>query len=178
MKEVKLKNNQIVTIRQPYKEDAKNMIVYLNKIGGESDFLTFGKNEFKVSLEAEQEYIEKNNIMENSTIIIATIDDTIISIASINSNQKERTKHNGTLGISILKKYWGIGLGSEIMNYMINWAKENQITKRIELLVREDNYKAISLYEKFGFEREGLHRKDICVDGIYYNTIIMALYIN
>lgn len=178
MKEVKLKDGQIITIKHPNKEDAKNMISYLNKIGGESDFLTFGKNEFKVSLEAEQEYIEKNNIMENSTIIIVIVDDNIIGIGSINSNQKERTKHNGVLGISILKEYWGIGLGNKMMEYMIDWAKENKITKRIELLVREDNYRAISLYEKFGFEREGLHKNDIYVNGIYYNTIIMALCIN
>lgn len=87
-------------------------------------------------------------------------------------------KHNGTLGISLRKKYWGIGLGSEIMAYLIDWAKSNKITKKINLLVREDNIRGVKLYEKFGFKKEGLLKKDICVNGIYYNTIAMGLYID
>lgn len=87
-------------------------------------------------------------------------------------------KHNGTLGISIRKKYWGIGLGSEIMNYLIDWAKSNKITKKINLLVREDNIRGVKLYEKFGFEKEGILKKDICVNGIYHNTMAMGLYID
>ncbi|MDM8128339.1 GNAT family protein, partial [Paraclostridium benzoelyticum] len=147
-------------------------------IGGENDFITFGKNEFSMSVEAEQDYIERINSMDNSKNVLIIIEDEIVGIASITSVQKERMKHNGTLGISIRKKYWGIGLGSDIMAYLINWAKSNKITKKINLLVREDNIRGVKLYEKFGFEKEGLLKKDICVNGVYYNTIAMGLYID
>lgn len=177
MKTIELKNGETSILRSPNKEDAKSMIDYLNIIGGESDFITFGKNEFSMSLEAEQDYIEKINNMKNSKNILALVNGEIIGIASITSVQKERMKHNGTLGISLRKKYWGMGLGSEIMDYLINWAKSNGITKKINLLVREDNIRGIKLYEKFGFEKEGLLKKDICVNGVYYNTIAMGLYI-
>lgn len=178
MKEIKLKNGKTAILRSPIKEDAQAMIDYLNIIGGESDFITFGKNEFSMSVEAEQDYIERINSMDNSKNVLIIIEDEIVGIASINSVQKERMKHNGTLGISIRKKYWGIGLGSEIMAYLIDWAKSNKITKKINLLVREDNIRGVKLYEKFGFEKEGLLKKDICVNGIYYNTIAMGLYID
>ncbi|MEG2983407.1 MAG: GNAT family protein [Peptostreptococcaceae bacterium] len=178
MKDIILKNGKKATLRFAIKEDAQAMINYLNQIGGESDFLTFGANQFSGTLEAEQAWIESCNDSENSSIIVAIIDDELVSIASINSNKKERTKHNGVLGISILKKYWGEGIGSELLDFLINWAKSNLITKRIELLVREDNYRAIKLYEKFGFIKEGMHKGDMYVNGVYYNTIIMALYIS
>lgn len=178
MKEIKLKNGKTAILRSPIKEDAQAMIDYLNIIGGESDFITFGKNEFSMSVEAEQDYIERINSMDNSKNILIIIEDEIVGIASITSVQKERMKHNGTLGISIRKKYWGIGLGSEIMAYLIDWAKSNKITKKINLLVREDNIRGVKLYEKFGFEKEGLLKKDICVNGVYYNTIAMGLYID
>lgn len=178
MKEIKLKNGKTAILRSPIKEDAQAMIDYLNIIGGESDFITFGKNEFSMSVEAEQDYIERINSMDNSKNVLIIIEDEIVGIASITSVQKERMKHNGTLGISIRKKYWNIGLGSEIMNYLIDWAKSNKITKKINLLVREDNIRGVKLYEKFGFEKEGLLKKDICVNGIYYNTIAMGLYID
>ncbi|MGL4877516.1 GNAT family N-acetyltransferase [Paraclostridium dentum] len=178
MKEIKLKNGKTAILRSPIKEDAQAMIDYLNIIGGESDFITFGKNEFSMSVEAEQDYIERINSMDNSKNVLIIIEDEIVGIASITSVQKERMKHNGTLGISIRKKYWGIGLGSEIMTYLIDWAKSNKITKKINLLVREDNIRGVKLYEKFGFEKEGLLKKDICVNGVYYNTIAMGLYID
>ena len=177
MKEVKLKNGETAILRNPTKEDAKAMIDYLNIVGGESDFLTFGKNEFKISIEAEEEYIEKNNEMKNCEMILAIINDERVGIGSINSLQKERVKHNGMLGISFSKNYWGIGLGNSVMEYLIEWAKSNGITKKISLLVREDNERGINLYEKFGFEREGLLKNDICVNGVYYSTITMGLCI-
>lgn len=178
MKEIKLKNGETAILRIPTKEDAKGIIEYLNIIGGESDFITFGANEFTLSVEAEEEYIERNNSMENCKNVLTIINDEIVGIASISSMQKERMQHNGTLGISFRKKYWGMGLGNEVMSYLIEWAKSNNITKKISLLVREDNERGIKLYEKLGFEREGLLRKDICVHGIYYNTIAMGLYVD
>ncbi|WP_419742769.1 GNAT family N-acetyltransferase [Paraclostridium dentum] len=178
MKEIKFKNGKTAILRSPIKEDAQAMIDYLNIIGGESDFITFGKNEFSMSVEAEQDYIERINSMDNSKNVLIIIENEIVGIASITSVQKERVKHNGTLGISLRKKYWGIGLGSEIMYYLIDWAKSNKITKKINLLVREDNIRGVKLYEKFGFEKEGLLKKDICVNGVYYNTIAMGLYID
>lgn len=178
MKKIKLKNGEIAILRTPTKDDAKEMIEYLNIIGGESDFITFGKNEFTLSVEAEEEYIEKTNSMENCKNVLTIINNEIVGIASISSPQKERMKHNGTLGISFRKKYWGMGLGNEVMNYLIEWANSNCIIKKINLLVREDNERGIKLYEKFGFEREGLLKKDIYVKGVYHNTITMGLYID
>jgi RimJ/RimL family protein N-acetyltransferase len=103
------------------------------------------------------------------------IDSEIISIATINSSQKERTKHVGTLGIVIYKKYTGLGLGRLLMNDLIEWAKQNAVTKKISLVTNETNTVAIELYKKLGFEVEGLLKKDNFINGNYNNTIIMAL---
>lgn len=177
MKETKLKNGETAILRTPTKEDAKAIISYLNKIGAESDFMTFGENQCTISVESEKDHIEKTNSMQNCKLVLTIINNEIVGIASISSTQKERMKHNGTLGISFRKKYWGMGLGNEVMNYLIEWAKSNGITKKISLLVREDNERGIKLYEKFGFEREGLLKKDIYVHGVYHNHIAMGLYI-
>ncbi|MBO3443968.1 GNAT family protein [Clostridium sp. CCUG 7971] len=177
MKEILLKNYKKAIIRKASPKDAQEIIDYLNKIGGESDFLTFGENEFNISLENEEKYINSHENINNSIIIVTLIDGEIVSIASITSVQKDRLKHVGSLGISVLNKYWRLGISNEVMNYLINWAKFNDITKKITLLVREDNYKAINLYKKFGFEEEGIFKNDICINGIYYNTISMALLV-
>jgi len=46
--------------------------------------------------------------------------------------------------------------------------------KRLELQVWSDNHRAIALYERFGFEREGLLRADAFRDGAYDDTVAMS----
>lgn len=60
------------------------------------------------------------------------------------------------------------------MNESISWAEDNDIQK-MTLNVLETNHKAITLYQKMGFEVEGVLKKDrLLVDGQYYNTVIMG----
>lgn len=44
--EVVLKNGQSMIVRRPVPSDARDMIDYLNTVGGESVNLLFSKNEF------------------------------------------------------------------------------------------------------------------------------------
>jgi RimJ/RimL family protein N-acetyltransferase len=175
MRNIILKNNIEVTIREATKEDAQNMTDFYNVVGGETDFLSFGANEFKRDLQEYEEYITATSNEQNSIILLALIDSEIISIATINSSQKERTKHVGTLGIVISKKYTGLGLGKILMNDLIEWAKQNGVTKKISLVTNENNTVAIELYKKLGFEVEGLLKQDNFINGNFNNTIIMGL---
>ena len=47
--------------------------------------------------------------------------------------------------------------------------------KRIELDVHADNPRAISLYERAGFVREGIVRDASLIDGVFRNAILMAI---
>jgi RimJ/RimL family protein N-acetyltransferase len=175
MRNVILKNNQEVTIRKVIKEDAQKMIDFYNIVGGETDFLSFGANDFKRDLQDYEEYITATSKEPNSIMLLALIDSEIISIATINSSQKERTKHVGTLGIVISEKYTGLGLGKILMNDLLDWAKQNGITKKISLVTNENNTVAIELYKKVGFEVEGLLKHDNFIRGNYSNTVVMGL---
>ena len=177
MQKIMLKNNLEVEIRRVKKEDAQCMIDFYNVVGGETDFLSFGKDEFKKEREEYEAYIETVSKEENSIMLLATIDSQIVSIATINSSQKERTKHVGTLGIVISETYTGLGLGKILMNELSEFANQNGITKKISLVTREDNVVAIELYKKLGFEVEGVLKKDNLIRGQYYDTIAMGLFI-
>ncbi|KZE64846.1 GNAT family acetyltransferase [Fictibacillus phosphorivorans] len=172
-----MRNLDNVHIRRAATDDAQNMIDFYNVVGGESDYLSFGANEFKRDLQEYKDYITATSQEPNSIMLLATIDSKIIGIATINSSQKERTKHVGTLGIVISEKYTGMGLGKALMNELLEWAKQNGITKKISLVTNESNTKAIDLYRKLGFEQEGLLKKDNYIRGDYQNTIVMGLFL-
>ena len=64
-----------------------------------------------------------------------------------------RQSHRGGLGI--LPEYRGLGIGSRLLEKVIEKAKEFGLEK-IELHVYTSNKPAVALYRKFGFEEEGL----------------------
>lgn len=171
----KLRNGKNVFLREVEKNDAKMLIDFYNTVGGETDYLSFGKDEFMVTVDFEEKYIENIKNEANSTLILAIADEKIIGAASINSVQKRRLKHVGTLGIVIRTEFSNMGLGSILINYLVNWSKSNGITKKITLITRSDNYLAIGLYKKIGFEIEGILKKDNYENGVYYDCLTMGL---
>lgn len=171
----RLKDGNEVIIKEATKEDAQHMIEFYNVVGGETNFLSFGKDEFNHKVEEYKVFIESTRLEQNSVILLAIIDEKIISIASISSSQKNRIKHVGTLGIVISEQFTGQGLGRKMMEQLIQWATSNGVTSKVSLVTREDNILAIELYEKLGFEKEGLILKDTLIDGVYYNTLVMGL---
>ena len=177
MKTFQLREGHEVAIKEATQNDAQQIIEFYNIVGGETDFLSFGGNEFKREVEEYEAYLESTRLEENSIILLATLNDEIISIATINSSQKSRIKHVGTLGIVISQRFIGQGLGRKMMEQLIQWAASNGITRKISLITREDNAVAIELYEKLGFEKEGLLIKDNLIGGIYYNSLMMGLFI-
>ncbi|MBC8588003.1 GNAT family N-acetyltransferase [Paratissierella segnis] len=175
MKQFSLKDGQRLTIRTAKHEDASNLINYVKKIGGESDYLTFGENEFEITVEKEEELLESFLISDNKLYIIAEIDGKIVGSLNFSGGSRQRTKHTGEFGVSVEKKYWGLGIGRELINYLIDWAEEGDVIKKINLRVREDNKRAIGLYEKLGFKKEGVISRGFFVNDEYYSFICMGL---
>lgn len=81
----------------------------------------------------------------------------MIGCVSFNGNTARKMKHYGTIGISVLKEYWGKGIATLLLEKLVCWAKEKGI-KKINLDVFENNKRVIKLYEKFGFKLEGVQK--------------------
>jgi len=178
MKQYELKNGEKLIIREAKKEDAQGLIDYVSQIGGESDFLTFGAGEFNIPLEAEEEIIENSRKTDNSLFLVAEIDGEIIASLNFNGGRRSRTRHMGEFGLSVIKKYWGMGIGTRLIEYMIDWAKETGFIRKINLKVRADHEKGIRLYHKLGFEKEGVTTRFFLHKGVFYDAVEMGLKID
>ena len=77
--------------------------------------------------------------------------------------------------MSVRKRYWGHGIGSLMLDTLIDWARGTGIVKKINLRVRTDNQRAISLYARKGFANEGTIRKEMLLDGRYFDHHWMGL---
>ena len=70
--------------------------------------------------------------------------------------------------------YQGKGVGSALMAAAVDLAENYLGLIRLQLEVYPDNFPGIALYEKFGFEREGVMRGFAFRDGAYVDVIVMA----
>ena len=169
--------NEII-IRDAQIKDASAILKYVKQIGDETDFLSFAGDEFNKSLSEEELIIEQHRQAENQIFIVAEKDNQIVGLLNVNSSQKNRLKHRGEFGISVLKAHWGQGIASKLIQHMIHWAKYEARLKKLDLKVDENNEIAINLYKKFGFEMEGLVKRDMLINGRFTNSLIMGLMID
>ena len=167
----------MITIEKAKVSDAAAILEYLKQIGGETDNLTFGAEGLPFGVEDEEKHIERLQTSTNSAMFLAKDGEKIIGDASFSSNTRERIKHRGEIGISVLRDYWGQGVGSKLMEAVIDFAKNTANCDIIALEVRSDNERAINLYKKYGFEKFGQFKGYLKIDGEYIDCDFMNLYI-
>jgi ribosomal protein S18 acetylase RimI-like enzyme len=113
-----------------------------------------------------------NNIARNNVQLVALSGDELVGWADVLPKERRIHAHVGALGIGVLPDFRGKGVGAALMQAALEEARKRYV--RVELTVRAQNASAIALYEKFGFEREGICRDAIFVDGSYEDMIVMA----
>lgn len=154
--------------------DAKKIVEFLNQVGGESDFLTFGFNQFPYSVEEELKIIRDSLEKESSLMLIGKINCRIIAHLFLDISSQPRLSHIGHLGICLKQQYWGLKIGKHLIDIAIIWAK-NKSLKKIQLQVRHDNARAVKLYQSSGFKIEGLLTQSIQIDEKSFDEYIMGL---
>ncbi|WP_432353141.1 GNAT family N-acetyltransferase [Sporosarcina sp. A2] len=164
-------------IRNAHPEDAAHIVEFYNRVGGETDYLSFGCDEYPQSADEVAQSISGMEESVGNCMLLMMNNEEIVGIGTIDSSSKKRFHHVGTLGIVICQSHAGKGLGRVLMNALIDWSKENGRIEKITLVTRADNEWAIALYEKLGFEREGVFRKDSYDGERYFDSLSMALFL-
>lgn len=175
-KSVVLRDGSVLQIFRPRGENAAEILEYLKTIGGETHFLLMDENGLGISEEREAKILEAAYVEPRGGMHFGKINREIACMFSLSCHPRRRLAHTGEIALSVRKKYWHIGVGSAIMEALIELAKEASL-KNVELGVYADNERAIALYRRFGFEEIGRHRGRMCVDGEYYDEILMDLHI-
>ena len=174
---MKLKDGKEVVVRELNKEDAEEVIAYLNEVAGETDFLSFGENEFNLTVKEEEDFIHGMNESESALLLGVFDEGRMIACCSVNGVMafKKRYSHRATLGITIRKEYWNLGLGRQLMEQLIGFVRNHPVLNMIELEVSTDNERGIHLYQSLGFQIIGEYQRFFLVDDNYCNAYYMQL---
>ncbi len=84
--------------------------------------------------------------------------------------------HVFTMGVSVRRDFWGAGVGRALFERAMREARDLGAEK-LELGVCDHNTRAIRMYERAGFVREGVRRRVFKNHrGKYHDDIMMAYF--
>lgn len=169
-----LKVKEKATIRELNLEisDLIKFGCFLEKLDNQTDFLLYESGERNTSIEYLTNYY-KNLRNSNSKVFVCEYKNEIIAFISGIRRKPKRVSHIIYIVTGVLEDYRGKGIGNKLFKKIFSWSSKAKIS-RIELKVREDNNIAIKLYEKLGFEKEGIRNKAVKFKGKFYDEIYMS----
>jgi RimJ/RimL family protein N-acetyltransferase len=163
-----------ITIRDAIPGDAEGCIAHMMDIASETDtYVSYTPDEANVPVDKETERIKRDLAIGNLCLVGQAEGRIIAQLGCMVDRSFAITRHTAALGMSVDRNYRNQGIGTELMERAINWAKEKGIV-RLELEVYAENVAAIHLYEKFGFGIEGRKRMYAYQRGRYYDSYLMA----
>lgn len=154
-KTVILKDGRKCLLRPATPDDAQEMIDYLKLTATETPFLLRYPDEITFTLEKEREILGETLENERDLMMLGIVDGVVTGNCGVHPlGWKRRIKHRSSFGIALKKQFWGLGIGTAMMEYAMELAKQIGY-EQVELEVIEGNDTARHLYEKNGFVETG-----------------------
>ena len=113
---------------------------------------------------------------DTNLALVAEADGDMVGNLLVTVDRNIITDHMGTLSISVADGWRDVGIGSALMKAALDWARQRGLAK-VALGVFPDNLRAIAVYERAGFVREGLRRRQYrdAADG-FRDELLMAWF--
>ncbi len=105
--------------------------------------------------------------------LVAEVDGQVVGVSGLSRGEHNRS-HVGYVGMMVHQDFQGMGVGSALMEAVLDLVENWLGLTRLHLEVHTDNSRAIELYKRWGFEAEGVFRADSFRDGRYVNTMVMS----
>lgn len=108
-------------------------------------------------------------------VLVAEADAEVVGNILVSTDRNVATEHIGTVAICVARGWRDVGIGSALVAGAQAWAREQGLRK-LSLGVFPDNERAIAVYERAGFEREGLRRGQYRSGDRFRDELLMAWF--
>jgi ribosomal protein S18 acetylase RimI-like enzyme len=92
---------------------------------------------------------------------------------------RPKTRHIANIfGVYVDKEYRGTGIGAMLLDRALSEISKKKGIAKIKLQVNTKQLAAIRLYEKMGFKSTGVLKKELRVNGKFYDELCMEKMLN
>ena len=165
----------MTVVRRARPEDAAPLVALGSAVGREPGAWLLSSDGWR-SVGEERRYLRALKRHPDAAVFVAEDDGAVVGRLSLARDPHSSSRHVADLGLMVAATHRRRGIGRALLEQAVSWAREAGVTK-LELHVFPWNEPAIALYERFGFEREGLRRRHYRRDGEYVDAILMALHL-
>lgn len=109
----------------------------------------------------------------NDHVVVAEYDHQVVGIGSLEV-LSGKLHYYGLTAMAVHDEFQNQGIGSRLLDHLLDIADNYLGLFRLELDVVEGNARAVKLYKSRGFETEGTLRKAHFARGAFYNVLVMG----
>lgn len=174
-RKIRTKTGKTCILRTPAAKDAEEILAHMRLTSGETDYMLRYPDEITLSVKDERALLERMAASPNEIMIAGEIDGKLVANAGFSPVLPcEKARHRADFGISVQRAYWGQGIGSAILEGILDSARQAGY-RQIELDVVSGNERGAALYRKFGFRTYGtLERACLLRDGSWQTLYLMV----
>ncbi|WP_251898817.1 GNAT family N-acetyltransferase [Lactiplantibacillus paraplantarum] len=113
---------EVVDVRPAEVADATQLLALLAQLGRESNTFTVDEGIEDLSETDEQEQIAHINGTTTNIIFVATLASQLIGVSTVQAST-DFSAAQGEVGVAVLKEFWGMGLGTALIEEVLDWAR-------------------------------------------------------
>ena len=119
------RNGKEVYIRNGLASDGSAVLDNFNLTHAETDYLLSYPDEYRFDSEQEGRFLERKTESPNEIELIAFADGKAVGCVGIDVvGTKYKVAHRAEFGVSVLKEYWGLGIGRALTEVCIQCARD------------------------------------------------------
>ncbi len=163
-----------IEIRQAVANDVNDIARYFSELYASNPDTLF-KRPNGIPTEDVLKLINASGAESGKVFLIARIGANVVGTLTFSRHAKDELSHGGEFGMSVHQQLRRQGIGMRLIGTMERWA-ETQGIERIDLQVWSNNIGGLALYEKAGYQREGIRKGAVKRDGVLFDIILMTKY--
>jgi len=167
------KNDSEITLRPAETGDSCEIINTIRSNALERSYVLM--EQYGKDADTERDFINELDREKNLLMVAVAGDDVIGCLAALQADAGRRaeTSHILHVGLHLREAFRGLGIGSKMLGYAVQWAKSKGF-KKLEASVFTTNRRSLTLFKKAGFKEEGIRQQRIRLGRDYIDEVLVG----